>query len=251
MTRPALLEGKVAFVTGSTRGMGWATARLFARHGATVVLNGHRDRALLDERVETLAAEGHEASGQFCDVADPAAVSAAYQAIFKRHGRLDVLVNNAGMLDDALIGMIRQPSIERTFAVNTWGALHNMQAAARLMGRHGGGSIVNVASIMGTRGCEGQAVYAASKAALVGMTLSAAKELAARQVRVNVVAPGYIATDFIKGVPPAIHQERVASLKMGRVGEPEDVAKVHLFLASDLAAYVTGQVIGVDGGMVI
>jgi 3-oxoacyl-[acyl-carrier protein] reductase len=248
-----LLEGKVAFVTGSTRGMGWATARLFARHGAKVVLNGHRDRALLDARVAELnAAHGDgTASGCFFDVADAKAVAEGYQAIFRRHGRLDVLVNNAGMLDDALIGMIREPSIERTFAVNTWGVLHNLQAAARLMQRGGGGSIVNVASIMGQRGCEGQAVYAASKAALLGMTLSAAKELAPKGVRVNAVAPGYIQTDFIKDVPPAIHAERVASLKMGRVGAPEDVAKVHLFLASDLAGYVTGQVIGVDGGMVI
>ena len=252
MMPSSLLEGKVVFITGSTRGMGWATARLFARHGATVVLNGHRDRELLETRVKALN-DAHEgrASGEFFDVADPQAVTRCYQAIFKRHGRLDVLINNAGMIDDAMLGMIPQSAIDRTFAVNTLGVLYNLQAAARLMSRHQRGSIVNVSSIMARRGCEGQTVYAASKAALLGMTLSAAKELAPKGIRVNAVAPGYINTDLIKDLPPAIHQERLASLKMGRIGEPEEVANVHLFLASDMASYVTGQVIGVDGGMLI
>ncbi len=186
-----------------------------------------------------------------CDVSDPAAVAHVYQQIFKTYGRLDALVNNAGILQDALLGMITPAVVERTLAVNLAGSLYNLQAAARLMSRKASGAIINVSSIIGVEGNVGQALYGSSKAGIIGLTKSAAKELAPKGIRVNAVAPGFIDTDMARQLPPEIFQQRVASVPMGRIGLPEDVAKVVLFLASDLASYVTGQVIGVDGGMVI
>lgn len=247
-----MLDGKVAFVTGSSRGIGWATARMFARNGATVVLNNHSDPSLLESRVQELSdCYGRPMAGHCVDVAKPQELARSYQEIFKRFGRLDVLVNNAGILGDGLMGLMPVASIERTFAVNTLGAIHNIQSAARLMAKNGGGSVINLSSIMGTNGSRGQAVYSASKAALIGLTCAVAKELAPQNIRVNAVAPGYIDTDLIKGLAPEVHAERLSSIGMGRIGAPEDVAKVITFLASDLAAYVTGQIIGVDGGMVV
>ncbi len=247
-----LLDGRIAFVTGSTRGIGWAVACAFARAGASVILNGRSDQAALDARVDELAAfGGADHSGLLCDVADPAAVRDAFQGIFRARRRLDVLVNNAGILRDALLGMIPPELVQTTLAVNAAGPIYCLQEAARLMSRARAGSIVNVTSIIGNTGNVGQAVYGASKAAVIGLTRSAAKELAPRNIRVNAIAPGFIRTDMTRALPEATYAERVASVKMGRVGEPEDVANAALFLASDLSAYVTGQVIGVDGGMLI
>jgi 3-oxoacyl-[acyl-carrier protein] reductase len=246
-----ILEGKLAFVTGSTRGIGWATAQVFARSGARVIVNG-RDRARVEERADALfRTTGNPAFALPGDIGQPAEVKAMFQAIFKQHGHLDVLVNNAGILDDALLGMISDEAIQRSFAVNAVGALHALQGAARLMVRAGRGSIVNVSSIIGTDGNDGQTVYGATKAAVIGMTRSAAKELAPKGVRVNAVAPGFIDTDMIRHLPEATREARLAGIKSRRIGTPEQVAHVIAFLASDLASYVTGQVVGVDGGMVI
>jgi 3-oxoacyl-[acyl-carrier protein] reductase len=247
-----MLDGKVAFITGSTRGIGWATAKRFADEGASVIVNGHSDQRLLDQRVEELRATCQaEAWGVLCDVGNPAQIRDAYQQIFQQHRRLDVLVNNAGVLQDALLGMIAEEVVQQTFAVNALGAIYSLQAAARLMSRAASGSIVNVTSIIGVTGNEGQAVYGASKAAIIGLTRSAAKELAPKNIRVNAVAPGFIETDMTAQLPQQKFAERTASIRMGRIGKPDDVADVILFLASDLSRYVTGQVIGVDGGMLI
>jgi 3-oxoacyl-[acyl-carrier protein] reductase len=246
------LEGRVALVTGSTRGIGWASARRLAEQGATVVLNGAKDAALLEQRVAELSrAAGREMMGLLFDVADDTQVLAALREVHARHRRLDVLVNNAGVLEDAMLGMIAREAIDRVLGVNLKGALFVLQGAARLMMRAKRGSIVNLTSIVGTQGNAGQAVYSASKAAVVGLTLSAAKELAPHGIRVNAIAPGYIDTDMIKHLPPEKHRERLASIALGRIGTPEDVAEVVAFLAGDGARYVTGQVIGVDGGMLI
>lgn len=247
-----MLEGKIAYITGSTRGIGWETARVFAAHGATVLLNGYRDAAALEARVAELQALGSaDSQGFLADMADPEAVSRVYQAIFKAFKRLDVLINNAGVLEDGLVGMVPSATVQRVMAVNALGPIYNLHAAARLMSRARQGSIVNITSIIGTHGNEGQTVYGASKAAVIGLTKSAAKELAPLNIRVNAVAPGYIDTDMTRALSPEKHAERVASIKMGRVGTPTDIAHANLFLASDYAAYVTGQVLGVDGGMLI
>ena len=252
MVSISTLNGRVAYVTGSTRGIGNAIARLFASQGAAVVVNGRQS----PEAVAALAAELTEVAGTRCigihaDQADPAAVKAAYAEIFSTYGRLDVLVNNAGILEDALLGMIPESSMSDTFEVNAIALIRNMQVAARLMRRAQSGSIINLSSIMGVHGNPGEVVYAATKAAVIGMTKAAAKELAPTGIRVNAIAPGFIDTDLTRSIPRAAFEQRLSSVGMGRIGRPEDVANVALFLASDAASYVTGQVIGVDGSMVV
>jgi 3-oxoacyl-[acyl-carrier protein] reductase len=247
-----MLKDRIAFITGSTRGIGWAVARVFAAQGATVILNGVSDPDRLRERAAAITTEfGTECIGLSANAGDAVSVRACYMEIFKRYKRLDVLVNNAGVLQDALLGMIPEAAIRETMQTNAIGPLFHLQEAARLMSRHKSGSIVNVTSIIGRTGNEGQALYAASKAAVIGLTYSAAKELAPKNIRVNAVAPGFIDTDMVRQLPPAKFEERRASIKMGRVGAPEEVANAILFLASDLSSYVTGQVLGVDGGMLV
>lgn len=252
MSAPQLLAGKIAVVTGASRGIGLATAQTFAQAGASVVLMG-RSLEHLEEACATIRKHHLDAdvSAIACDVAQPQSVQTAFQAVFKAHKRLHALVANAGVLDDALIGMVTQDQIERTFAVNTFGTIHCAQYASRLIARSGGGSIINLSSIIGRTGNVGQTVYAGSKSAVIGITQSLAKELAPQAIRVNAIAPGFIDTDMARSIPPEKFEERLASIKMKRIGTPEDVANVALFLASDLSSYVTGQVIGVDGGMLI
>jgi 3-oxoacyl-[acyl-carrier protein] reductase len=244
------LEGRVALVTGSSRGIGRAAARALAFEGAAVVLHGRSAQEQLDRQAAELATEtGRDVLAIAADLADPAAIGPCLQRIFARFKRLDILVNNAGVMQDALLGMISQELVLKNFAVNTFAPLHLIQQSARLMARSGGGSVVNITSIIGTRGFAGQAVYSASKAALIGLTLSAAKELAPKKIRVNAVAPGLIRTDLLRDVPEEKLREREASIGLGRAGTPEDVAGAIVFLASDASAYITGQVLGVDGGM--
>jgi 3-oxoacyl-[acyl-carrier protein] reductase len=252
MEFPSTLKGKVAFVTGSTRGIGWATARKFAQHGATVILHGQSSAETVEQRAAELRAEfSVECIGLVSDVSDGASVKRCYAEIFKQYRRLDVLVNNAGILQDALLGMIPEAVMRRTLEVNTLGPMFHVQEASRLMNRNGGGSIVNISSIIGRFGNAGESVYATSKAAILGLTLAAAKELAPRNIRVNAVAPGFIRTDLTSHLSPEVYAERVNSIKMKRVGEPDEVANVILFLASDLSSYVTGQILGVDGGLLV
>lgn len=247
-----LLDGKVALVTGGGRGIGLATARLFAAHGAAVYITGHTDPAALTAQAEALA-KAYDVPVTPCvyDATDRDAMQGTFQRIFKDHHRLDVLVNNAGVLHEGLLGMIRHDDMQQVLAVNTMAAIEHMQAASRLMARNKAGSIINLSSIVGRVGSAGNTLYAASKAAIIGATLSAAKELAVSNIRVNAVAPGFITTDMTDALPEQTRHAALDSIAMGRPGTADDVARVNLFLASPLSAYVTGQTIGVDGGMLI
>ena len=246
------LDGRAALVTGASRGIGWAVAEMLAAAGANVALNGVGDGDILTQRADALQrSHGVETMPVVADVGDPGAVTAMHRAVAKRFGRLDILVNNAGVLGDAMIGMISETMVRETLRVNTEGALYNLQVAARMMRRSGTGSVVTVSSIVGRRGNAGQVVYAASKAALIGMTLAAAKELGPHGIRVNTVAPGVIETDMTGHLDPATRDALMSGIPLGRPGEASEVAATVLFLASDLASYVSGQVLGVDGAMVL
>lgn len=251
-TIPLLLDQKIAVVTGAARGIGFAAAKAFSKAGARVVLMG-RSLEALEQACNQIREEQDNAHVEaiVCNVADPHSVRDAFQAVFRTHKRLHTLVANAGVLDDALIGMVTPQQIEKTFGTNTFGTLYCAQYASRLIARSGGGAIINVSSIIGRTGNVGQAVYGGSKAAVIGITQSLAKELAPQNIRVNAIAPGFIDTDMARSIGPEKFAERLASIKMGRIGTPEEVANVALFLASDMSSYVTGQVIGVDGGMLI
>ncbi|WP_146552418.1 MULTISPECIES: SDR family NAD(P)-dependent oxidoreductase [Rummeliibacillus] len=242
---------KVIFITGATRGIGYAAAVQAAKQHWTVILNG-RDEARLTQIKEQLEMEYQATVYTLSyDVRDIEAIKEAFRWIKKNVGHLDAMVNNAGILDDALLGMVNQEQVSLTLAVNTEAVIYHMQYAARLMMKQRHGSIVNLSSIIGRVGNEGQVVYGASKAAVIGATYSGAKELAHYNIRVNAVAPGFIETDMTKQLSTEKYAQRLSEIKMGRIGKADEVANVILFLASDSASYVTGQVIGVDGGMIV
>ncbi|GGF68607.1 3-oxoacyl-ACP reductase [Azorhizobium oxalatiphilum] len=242
------LSGKVALITGASRGIGLAVARRLIAAGATVVLNSRNfDASVADE----LAASAPDrVSVQAGDMADPEAARQLVRAVFARHKRLDALVNNAGTMRAAMIGMISDEDMRATLDLNLAAPMHLIQAAARLLARSGG-SIVNVASVVGLEGAAGQMAYAASKAGVIGATRAAAKELASKGVRVNAVAPGYIETEMTAGLGDEVRAQSLKAIGLGRAGTPEDVADAVLFLCSDMSRYITGQVLRVDGGMVI
>jgi 3-oxoacyl-[acyl-carrier protein] reductase len=209
-----------------------------------------RTSSALDELLAALPPSCAESSLSLTyDLTDHEAISRSFQDIFKRFRRLDVLVNNAGIMEPAKLGMIPQSALARTLDVNLAAAILHMQGAAKLMGRSGGGSVINMSSIVGRYGFEGQVAYAASKAGLIGATLAAAKELAPQNIRVNAVAPGYIDTEMNRQHSDDVHRQNLARVRMGRMGKPNEVAHLVRFLASEQACYLTGQVIGVDGGM--
>lgn len=246
------LDGQVAYVTGSTRGIGRAIAATLAEAGAAVVVNGFQDPSEPARYADELKERyGTDCIGLSVDQRDPDAIKSAYQTIHQTYGRLDILANNAGIVEDALLGMISEASILNTFETDALAIVRNMQLASRLMRRNGSGSIINSSSIMGVHGNAGEVVYASAKAAVIGATKAAAKELAPHGIRVNAIAPGFIDTDLTRALSPEIFKERSDSIGMGRIGQPQDVANVVLFLASPLSAYVTGQVIGIDGSMVV
>ncbi|HET9038754.1 MAG TPA: 3-oxoacyl-[acyl-carrier-protein] reductase [Gemmatimonadales bacterium] len=241
------LTGKVAFVTGSTRGIGLAIARSLYAAGAKVAVVG-RDPT----RAQAVAAElGERAAGVACDVARGEQVEAAIAAAEKALGPIDVLVNNAGLTRDNILLRLTEADWDAVLDANLKGAFHTTRAVIKGMMKRRAGRIVNITSIVGLTGNKGQANYAASKAGLIGFTKSVAKEYASRGILANCVAPGFIETDMTAALPDEARATLLQDIALGRLGRPEDVAGAVLFLASDLAGYVTGQVLVVDGGMVI
>ncbi len=247
MTLSIDLSGQTALVTGSTRGIGLAIAQALHQAGAAVAIHG-RDA----ERARAVAADlGERAAGVAADVADAAQVEAAIAQAEAALGPIGILVNNAGLTRDNLL--IRQSDEEwdAVLDANLKGAFHTMRALARGMMKRRGGRIINITSVVGLTGNKGQANYAASKAGLIGLTKAVAKEYASRNILVNCVAPGYIETDMTAALPAEAGAALLVAIPLGRLGQAEEVAGAVVFLASDLARYITGQVLVVDGGMVM
>lgn len=241
------LVGKNALVTGSTRGIGRAIAGSLSAAGARVAVVG-RDQA---RAAEAAAAIGNNARGFAADVSDPASVVALVEAVEKEFGQVDILVNNAGLTRDNILFRLKDDDWDAVLDANLRGAFVAIRAVARGMIKRRWGRIVNIASVVGITGNKGQANYAASKAGLIGLTKSVAKELGSRNVLVNAVAPGFIETDMTAAMTPEARAGLAGQIPLERLGTPQDIAGVVTFLASDQAAYITGQTIVVDGGMVM
>ena len=241
------LSGKVALVTGSTRGIGRAIAETLAGCGARVAVVG-RDLA----RAEAAASEiGHDARGFACDVSDTAQVATLVTDVEAAFGTLDILVNNAGLTKDGVIMRMKDDDWDSVIDANLRGAFASIRAASRGMMKRRSGRIINISSVVGVIGNRGQANYAASKAGLIGLTKSVAKELASRNILCNAVAPGFIATDMTAALGDEQKKVLESQIPLERLGSPADIASAVAFLASDHAAYITGQVLVVDGGMVM
>lgn len=242
-----LLSGKVCLVTGASRGIGAATVRRFADEGAIVYANARTPKNLDDLCVELSEKYKTTVKALYFDVRDEAASKKAILQIRKETGKLDVLVNNAGIMKDALIGMISRDLMQEIYDTNVFGVMNMIQLASKVMLFQKSGSIINLSSIVGLEGNPGQLVYSATKGAVAAMTRTAAKELASQGIRVNAVAPGMIDTDMFRSIGDEKIKEHIANIRVGRLGTPEEVADVILFLASDLSRYTTGEIIGVNG----
>ena len=244
-------DKKIAVVTGGSRGIGKAVALELAKAGNLVIINynGSEEKAM--EVKKEIEAAGGQADVMQCNVADFKACEEFFKAITEKYGRVDILVNNAGVTKDGLLMKMSEEDFSRVIDVNLKGAFNCIRHVSRTMLRQRSGRIVSLASVVGLRGNAGQANYAASKAGIIGLTKSAAKELASRGITVNAVAPGFIRTDMTDVLSDKVKENIVASIPMGTFGEPQDVAKAIAFLASDDARYITGQVLSVDGGMAV
>ncbi|RKH58792.1 3-oxoacyl-[acyl-carrier-protein] reductase [Corallococcus llansteffanensis] len=243
-------KDKVVLVTGGSRGIGRACAQAFAKAGAsTVVISYVGNEAAAQETVGLLQQAGAKAEAVRFDVADTAACTSAVEGILKAHGRLDVLVNNAGVAVDGLVMRHKDEDWDRQLDTNLKGAFALIRAVSRPMMKQKSGAIINLTSVVGEMGNPGQAAYSASKAGLIGLTKSVAKELASRNIRVNAVSPGFIGTDMTSHLDDELRQKMVSGIPLARLGNPEEVAGAVVFLASDAASYITGEVLKVNGGM--
>jgi len=245
------LEGKVAVVTGASRGIGRAIALELARFGASVVVNYNRSADAASEVVATIEEEGGEAVAVQADVGDLDQATGLVQSAIDTFGGIDILVNNAGTTRDQLLMLMSEDDWDTVLRTNLKGIFNCCKAAARKMMRQRSGRIVNISSVSGIAGQGGQTNYAASKAGVIGFTKSLAKELGARNVTVNAVAPGFVPTDLTADLSEDLVQRAIEVTPLGRMGQPEEVAYAVVFLASDMASFITGEVLTVDGGLVM
>ena len=244
-----MLEGKVALITGASRGIGRAIALRFAAEGATIVFTHVTPGAAAEQTEQDIAAHGVKVKRYVADAADYAATEALVADVVKEFGRIDILVNNAGITRDGLLMRMNEQQWDAVIAANLKSAFNFCRACTPLMMRQRSRSIINMSSVVGIHGNAGQCNYSASKAGIIGLTKSIAAELGSRGIRANVIAPGFINTDMTGALSEELRTEWAKQIPLRRAGEADDVAGAALFLASDLAAYVTGQVLQVDGGM--
>jgi 3-oxoacyl-[acyl-carrier protein] reductase len=245
------LDGKIALVTGGSRGIGRACCEALAEQGATVIVNYVKGEAAAREVVAAINAKGGKADVSGFDVADSKAVDAGIDEILKRHGKLDVLVANAGISVDGLLLRLKDEDLEKLFSTNVRGAIACARAASKSMMRARWGRIIFMSSVVAEMGNVGQTAYAATKAALIGAAKSIAREYASRNLTANVVAPGYIDTDMTATMSAEMKEQLAKIIPLGRTGKPGDIAAACAYLASDEAGYVTGQVLRVNGGMYV
>lgn len=246
-----MFEGKTALVTGGSRGIGKAVALKLAEQGADMAIVATSKSAAAEETLEQLKALGVKACLYACDISDEAQVKETVDNVLADFGHIDILVNNAGITKDKLLMAMSAEDIDRVIDVNLKGTIYMTKACIRPFMKQRKGSIINISSVVGLMGNAGQANYAASKAGIIGLTKTVAKEYAARGIRCNAIAPGYISTDMTDALSEADSKKIKDMIPTGRLGTPEDIAGVAAFLAGDLSSYITGEVIRVDGGMYI
>ena len=246
-----MLENQTALVTGASRGIGRAIARELASRGAMVIVNYSGSAEAAEETVRLIREAGGRAEAYACDVSDAEAVQEMFARVREQWGPVSILVNNAGITRDGLTARMREEDFDRVLAVNLKGAFHCIRAALGPMIRARQGRIISISSVSGVAGNAGQANYSAAKAGIIGLTKSVAREVASRGITVNAVAPGFINTDMTAGLPEQVKAAAVAQIPLKHFGEPEDVAAAVAFLASEKSRYITGQVIQVDGGMMM
>lgn len=246
-----MLTGKTALVTGASRGIGCAVAKKLAAHGAHVYLNYQGSKEKAEAAVAQIIEEGGSAESIQCNVADFQACGEMIGTIIGKSGRLDILVNNAGITKDGLIMKMSEEDYDQVLDINLKGTFNTIRHASRYLLKQKSGKIINITSVSGVLGNAGQANYSASKAGVIGLTKSVARELASRGINVNAVAPGYVDTDMTHTLSDKAKEQMLTQVPLGRVGKPEDIADVVLFLASGQSSYMTGQILNVDGGMAI
>ena len=246
-----MLEGKIALVTGAAKGIGRAIALALAADGATVVVNYNGSKERAEQVVEEIKALGADGMAYQCNVADTAATADMVKEVIKTYGKLDILVNNAGITRDNLIMKMSEEDFDAVIDANLKGCFNTIKAVSRQMLKQRAGRIINITSVSGILGNAGQANYAASKAGIIGLTKTMARELASRGITVNAVAPGFVDTDMTQVLPENVKEAATAQIPLGRFGKPEDNANMVAYMASEKASYITGQIISVDGGMAI
>ncbi|MBQ5636855.1 MAG: 3-oxoacyl-[Selenomonadales bacterium] len=245
------LEGKVALVTGASRGIGRAVAIRLAKSGAKIAVNYAGNQAAAEEVKQIIEENGGEAILVQADISNAESVDAMVAAVMEAFGRIDILVNNAGITRDTLLMRMKEADWNAVIQTNLTGVFYVTKAVSKIMMKQRYGKIVNMSSVVGLMGNAGQANYAAAKAGVIGFTKSMAKELAARNITVNAIAPGFIATDMTAVLSDKVKEDLATKIPMGRLGEADDIASAVLFLVSDSASYITGQTLNVDGGMVM